>query len=380
MSKLNSFLSGVRVLDLSQYIPGPMASLLLADMGAAVLKVEPPQGDEMRNLGPRDSNGEPVFYDALNAGKTVRRMNLKDEAQRQELLLIVRETDILIEGFRPGVMARLKLDYATLAAVNPRLIFCSISGYGASGNRAAKAGHDGNYLATGGVLDRNGVDGPVIFDPPVSDTAGSLFAAVAILGALQGRDRTGQGCHIDLSLADVVMPLQLMQVAEWSANGTVPKPATTYLNGGAAYYRVYATAEGRHVMLGSVEPKFWRNFCERAGRPEWLGRQSDAMPQTQLQAEVAAFIKSFRLSEVLAQFEGVDCCLSPVLDLGEALQADELAARGLVVPGPNGARLQALFPARVDGIAPKPRAPVATALLRPEDALPADAFDSIPAK
>lgn len=360
MSRLNTFLSGVKVLDLSQYIPGPMASLILADMGADVLKIEPPQGDEMRHLGPKTEAGEPVFYGALNAGKTVRRMNLKDPGTRAEFLGLVKERDVLIEGFRPGVMERLGIAYPVLREVNPGLIYCSISGYGARGGSAAKAAHDGNYLATSGVLDRNGTDGPAFFDPPLSDTAGSLFAAIAILGALQGRRTTGEGCEIDLGLADVVMPLQLMQVADYGANGHVPKRRTTYLNGGAAYYQLYPTADGRHVMLGSVEPKFWRAFCEAAGRPDWVARQSDPVPQAALIGELAAFFGAMTLAEAVGRFEGVDCCFSPVLDLGEALTSDETRSRGLVRPGADAGDLQALFPAYIDGERPRPRPPLTT--------------------
>src|SRR5450756_370444 len=152
MSRLNSFLNDVKVLDLSQYIPGPMASLFLADMGAEVLKVEPPRGDEMRSLGPKDTAGERVFYAALNAGKKVRRMDLKDEAVRAEFLELVRDYDILIEGFRPGVLARLGIGYPVLSLVNPGLIMCSISGFGARGSAVAKAAHDGNYLAACGAV------------------------------------------------------------------------------------------------------------------------------------------------------------------------------------------------------------------------------------
>lgn len=358
MSRLNTFLSGVKVLDLSQYIPGPMASLLLADMGAEVLKIEPPGGDEMRQLGPRDPSGAPVFYGALNAGKTVRRMNLKDEAARAEFLRLVPHHDVLIEGFRPGVMERLGIDYPVLRSINPRLVFCSMSGFGARGSATMKAAHDGNYLATSGVLDRNGGDSPAFFDPPLSDVSGSLFAAIAILGALHGRNATGQGCEIDLGLADVVMPLQLMQVADWGANGHVPKSRTTYLNGGAAYYQIYRTADGRHVMLGSVEPKFWRNFCEAAGRPDWIARQAEPVPQAALIADLAAFFAELDFDGCVARFSDVDCCFSPVLDLGEALTSDGTRSRGLVQRGVLPGDLQALFPAYVDGERPDIRPPL----------------------
>lgn len=355
MSRLNSFLAGVKVLDLSQYIPGPMASLVLADMGAEVLKVEPPGGDEMRHLGPRGPDGAPVFYGALNAGKSVLRLNLKEPDARAEFLRLVPDYDVLLEGFRPGVMERLGIDYPRLGAINPRLVYCSISGFGAEGVSVAKAAHDGNYLAESGVLDRNGTDGPAFFDPPLSDVAGSLYAALAILGALHGRERTGRGCLIDLGLADVVMPLQMMQVADWGANGHVPKPRTTYLNGGAAYYQIYRLKDGRHVMLGAVEPKFWRAFCTAAGRADWIARQAEPTPQTALTADVAAFFFGLDFAEALERFERVDCCFSPVLDLGEALSSEQTRARGLVRAGSRPDDLQALFPAYVDGEPPGSR-------------------------
>jgi len=338
-----------------------MASLFLADMGAEVIKIEPPDGDQMRHLGPRDASGEPVFYRALNAGKAVRRMNLKDEGARSELLGLVRDADVLIEGFRPGVMARLGLDHATLRALNPRLVYCSISGYGASGTDAQKAGHDANYLATSGMLDRNGADGPLFFDPPVSDTSGALFAALAIVGALHGRGLDGAGCHIDLGLADVTHPLQLMQVAAWGATGQAPGRGTYYLNGGAAYYRTYATSDGRHVVLGAIEPKFWCNFCEAAGRPEWIARQTEPMPQDALGADIAAFFAGLTLAEATERFEAVDCCFSPVLGMGEALAQPQTGERGLVRRDGLAGDLQALFPVRIDGAAPDIRPAIRTA-------------------
>lgn len=354
MSRLNSFLAGVKVLDLSQYIPGPLASLLLADMGAEVLKIEPPSGDEMQNLGPRDDRDRPVFYRALNAGKTVRRMNLKDPAVRDEFLRLVAWADVLIEGFRPGVMARLGLDYETLSSLNSGLVYCSMSGYGATSSFARTAGHDANYLALTGVLDRNGDDRPFFFDPPLADVSGSLFAAIAILGALNGRHATGRGGEIDLALADVAMPLQLMQIADFGANGSVPRRRITYLNGGAAYYQVYRTSDDRFVVLGAVEPKFWRAFCTATGRADWIGRQSEPLPQTSLIHDVGCYFGTLSLAQCMERFSGVDCCFSPVLDLGEALQSTRVAERGLVQSGPRG-DLQALFPAFVDGAPPQPR-------------------------
>jgi crotonobetainyl-CoA:carnitine CoA-transferase CaiB-like acyl-CoA transferase len=332
-----------------------MAGQILADMGAVVLKIEPPRGDEMRRLGPRDGAGAALFYETLNAGKTLRLLDLKQPDDHAAMLALATDADVLIEGFRPGVMARLGLDYARLKALNPRIVYCSLSGYGPHGPLAGKAAHDGNYLASSGILDRNGGEPPIAFDPPVSDTTGALYAALSILGALHRRQATGKGCQIDIGLADVLMPLQALQIADWGANGTVPGPRSTYLNGGAAYYQSYATSDRRHVMLGCVEPKFWANFCAAAGHPDWIARQDEPLPQTALIADVSGFFAALRFADAVARFDSVECCFSAVLDLGEALSAEQLRQRGLVRTEPSTGRLQALFPAVVDGVLPRAR-------------------------
>ncbi len=353
MSRLNTFLHGLRVIDVSAYLPGPLASLLLSDMGADVIKVEPPQGDGMRLLGPRDAAGKPLFHAALNAGKTVRRIDLKSAAGVGDFLDLVDMADVLIEGFRPGAMERLGLGYETLHARKPGLIYCSMNGYGQTGPLAQAAGHDNNYLALAGVLHRNGVP-PRFFDPPFADVTGSLFAAIAILGAVRGRQADGRGCHIDLAIGDVAMPLQLFEIAAFGATGTVPQPEGTYLNGGAAYYRAYATADARHVVLGAIEKKFWRSFCEAAGHPEWIARRAEPIPQHALTADLAAYFATLTLAQCEARFAKADCCLSPVLDLGDALHIPHHRARGVVRQGAQGG-LQALFPALVDGEPPEVR-------------------------
>lgn len=356
VSELNTWLDGVRVLDLSQYLPGPLATLFLADFGAEVLKIEPPLGDEIRNLSPLDGEGRPIFYEAVNAGKMVRRMDLKLPDSRQEFLHLVKSADVLLESFRPGVMARLGLEYAQIAARNPRLIYCSLSGYGCGGPLEQSAGHDANYLSQAGVLYRNGYEAPIYFDPPVADTTGSLFAVVAILGALRGRDRTGRGCAIDIGLADVAAPLQIFRVADYGARSYSPSRNETYLNGGAACYRVYRTRDGRHVALGAIETKFWCRFCATAGRDDWVARAAEPMPQEALIADLAAFFDNLTLAECIDRFTPADCCLTPVLTLKEALESEHCRARGLVRRGKAG-DLQPLFPARVNDQPPATRQP-----------------------
>ncbi len=350
ISRLARFARGIRVLDVSAFLPGPLAALLLADMGADVVKIEPPAGDPLRELGPRDAKGRAVFHDAVNAGKSVRRIDLKRPEGRAAFLALAEAADVLIEGFRPGAMQRLGLDYAALKPRNPRLVYCSLSGYGAAGPLATAAGHDANYLATAGVLHRNAG----FFDPPLADVSGALFGVIAILGALRARDADGQGCAIDLALADAVMPLQLLAIAAHGATGEVPQPRATYLNGGAAYYQIYPTRDGRHIALGAIEHKFWRAFCVAAGRPDWIARQQEALPQHALMADVAALVATLTLRDCLARFADSECCVSAVLDLGEALASPHHRTRGVVGPAPDGA-MQARFPALIDGIPPAPR-------------------------
>lgn len=358
MSRLNRFLDGVRVLDLSRHLPGPLATLLLADMGAEVLKIEPPEGDGLRGMGPRGPSDRSPYFETVNAGKTTRRMDLKRPEVRTAFVDLVTTSDVLIESFRPDVLARLGVGYDTLKAANPRLIYCSLNGFGCTGPLAARAAHDINYLSLAGALYHVAGREHASFDMPLADCAGGLFAAVAILGALHGRARDGQGCHLDLALVDAVMPLQIFQLAELgSSGGSPPVPGTGLLNGGAACYHVYDTADGRRVTLAALEAKFWQAFCVAAGRPEWASRHRESLPQRALIADVAAMFRGLTLVECETRFGTADCCFAAVLDLAEAVDSPHVRSRGLVHRAPGG-ELQPLFPAVVDGEPPSPRRPL----------------------
>lgn len=358
MAILGNFLKGIRVVDLSRHLPGPYATLLLADMGAEVIKIEPPSGDELRQIGPRAASGRSAYFEAVNAGKKTFRLNLREPGEREVLLRLVESADILIESFRPGVMARLGVGPEVLRPRNPKLIFCSLSGFGAEGPLVQRAGHDLNYLALAGLLAANGsVDRPIPYAPPIADMAGGLFTVIAVLGALACRARTGEGATLDLSLADAAMPLQLFELARLSIDGHAPKRECEMFNGGVAFYRVYRTGDEKFVTLGAVEPKFWRRFCEAAGRLDWIERHTEALPQNELIGELSAYFASMTVVEAQERFEPVDCCFAPVLDLGEAIDSPHHAARKLVRKGPDGI-LQALFPALVDGMPPDLRAPL----------------------
>lgn len=354
MSRLNTFLSGVRIIDLSRHLPGPLATLLMADMGAEVIKIEPPAGDEMRSLGPRGEDGTSMYFRAVNAGKTTRRMDLRVAMVREEFLAMVAGADVLLESFRPGVMTRLGVGYAVLKEINPRLVYCSLNGFGYHGPLAEMPAHDVNYLALAGALHHNGGN-PPFFDPPVADCAGSLFAVIAILGALHGRARDGRGCEIDLALADAVMPLELFHLAELGA-GIEARPREGMLNGGAACYNVYETADGIRVSLGALEAKFWKAFCISAERPDWLARHQDALPQHELKGELAAMFGILTLAECNKRFAECGCCFAPLLDLRTAVDSPHYRDRGLLRDSSSG--IQALFPAIVDGQTPLLREPL----------------------
>lgn len=357
MSALNEFLTGIRVIDLSRHLPGPLATLMLADMGAEIIKIESPAGDELRTFSLAGGEVRSRYFDAVNAGKRTQRLDLKQEDGKRALMELVEGADIVVESFRPGVLDRLGVGFAAMRARNRRLICCSLNGFGRSGPLAERAGHDINYLALAGTLSFNGTAAePTIGIPPVADCAAALFALSAILGALHRRHVTGRGCEIDAALADAVMPLQLFQVADVSVAGTVPCRAEALTNGGAACYRIYATRDGGHVSLGALEPKFWQGFCDAAGRPDWIARHHEPLPQTVLIGEVAVLFASMSLAEAEARFTPADCCFAPVLSLDKALAAPHVAARGLVVDGADGIA-QCLFPVHVDGEAPRPRQP-----------------------
>lgn len=343
-------LAGIRVLDLSQYIPGPFATLMLADFGAQVIKVEPPSGDPMRVFGPLDGDGTTPAYKALNAGKAVVRLDLKGEdARRLERLL--GSADVLLESFRPGSLDRLGFGAERLRTLNPRLIHCAVSGFGQTGPWRLRAGHDLTYVALTGGLSRQGDEtAPAMPFPPLADHAGAMQAVAAILAALLRRERTGQGAYLDVSLQESALAWQYLALG---AGGRDLGRGRDLLNGGAAYYRLYRTRDGRFLAVAPIEPKFWLAFCQAAGRPDLIGRQGEPLPQTALIADVAAVVAARSLAEWVRLLESADCCVEPVLEPAEVFGQEHVEARGFLQP--DG---QVLLPVRLDGANRPPRAPL----------------------
>jgi crotonobetainyl-CoA:carnitine CoA-transferase CaiB-like acyl-CoA transferase len=351
------FLAGLRVLDLSQYIPGPYAALMLADLGAEVVKVEPPGGDPMRQLGPRDADGVSPFWKLMNGGKTVVEIDLKSEAGRAALEALLARADALVESYRPGVMDRLGFSRAQLDALNPRLVHAALSGYGQTGPWRLRTGHDLNYMALAGGLAQSGpAERPLMAAPPTADFASGLQTALAVCGALVGRGRTGKGAYLDLSLAETVLAWQSPTLTAALRPGFEPERAGNLLNGGAACYHVYRTADGRCVTLGAIEEKFWRNFCEAVGRPDLIARQWEEMPQRRLIADLAAIFAMKDAAAWEATLGPVECCFGLVVEPRDVPSHPQIAARRMVSVRDD--TVEALFPAHVDGQPPAPRAAV----------------------
>lgn len=331
-------LHGIRILDLTRLLPGPMATLQLADMGAEVIKIEEPgAGDPARTMGPFPGELS-QFFQVVNRGKQLLRLDLKNADQREQLLAMVETADVLVESFRPGVMARLGLGWDVLKARNSKLVVCAISGYGQSGPMALMAGHDINYLASAGMLEQNaGSDGkPALANLQVADLLGGSQTAVqGILAALLAVKMGGPGRYVDVSMTHAVFANNVMPLVAVKNFGVSAKPGRDLLTGGVACYNVYRTRDGRFVAVGALELKFWVLFCATVGRPDWatqhwaLGQEVGSDGALALIDAVTTYFSAQDLAESMARFDGVDCCVSAVLRMdeamGSALMRDQVA-------------------------------------------------------
>lgn len=327
--------TGVKVLDLSRLLPGPFCSMLLADFGADVIKVEDPNGGDYIRGWPPFLGKNSGFHIVLNRNKRSLTLNLKKPEGKEIFKQLVAEADVVLEGFRPGVMDRLGLGYKELRAINPCLIYCAITGYGSDGPRAQRAGHDINYLALGGVLSYSGQEGqPTLPGVQVADLGGgALYAAFSIAAALFARERLGKGQFIDIAMADGALTWHCLRWGKYLADGIVPSPGDDMLNHGFACYNVYATHDGRFMSLGALEPQFWKLFCESVGRPDW--NQPDyfepGLHQQALQHQVAELFRTKTQAEWIRLFADRDCCCEPVLNLDEVMQDKQTYQRQMVV-------------------------------------------------
>lgn len=338
------------MVDLGQYLPGPFATRMLADMGADVVKVEPPGGDPGRHFDADGKPGKSPFYPLINGGKRIINLDLKATEGAAAFLRLIDCADVLLESLRPGVLDRLGLGYPALKARNRGLIHCALSGYGQTGPWRLVADHDIGYVAMTGMLSASGSrEMPTIPYPPMADHAGSSQAVVSILGALLARARSGEGCYLDVSLMESLLYVQALPL------NVPPQLGAGILNGGAACYNVYRTGDGRFVTLSAVEPKFWAKFCTVLGYPEWIARQHEPLPQIALIGEVAGVLGEQPLAHWEALLRPADCCYQAVLDYHEVAEHPHMQARGFVRE--EGDHIDVLMPTLVDGVPPSRRPP-----------------------
>ena len=336
-----TILKGLKILDFCSLLPGPLATMMFADLGADVIHIESERRvDLMRIMPPYDDERESYIHQHLNRSKKSLQLNLKSEEGIEIVKKLVQDYDIVIEAFRPGVMKRLGIDYDTLKAINPRLIYCAITGYGQTGPYATRPGHDNNYLSLGGVLHHSRLKDkkPVAMGIQIADIAGgTMHAAVGILAAALHREKTGEGNFIDVSMTDAVFAMNTLYGAQYFGSGRVPQPEEEILNGGT-FYDYYRTKDGRYFSVGSLEPQFRKLLCEALEIPELIDSTFNASTYTQQRFKDA--VKDAFCSKTFAQLldifnEDFHGCVEPVLTFEEACEHPQLKARNMVVEIPK---------------------------------------------
>ncbi|GMT43462.1 MAG: CoA transferase [bacterium] len=326
-------LSGIRVLDLSRLLPGPYCSMMLGDLGAEIIKVEEPgRGDYIRYYLPK-LKAESAFFLALNRNKRSMTLNLKSERGKKIFIDLVKNVDVVLESFRPGVMEKLGIGYKKLQKANPKIIVCSISGYGQDGPYAEKAGHDINYLSIAGItgLTKTKDGKPVIPGIQIADIGGGMMAAYCILAAIIDREKTGKGQYIDISMTDAAITWSTMYLGKYFADGKIPKPSSELLTGQFACYNIYKTKDGGYMSLGALEPQFWSAFCKAIGMEDMIPRQMDEGEKAEkLISEVKKVFLEHTKDEWIELLKDVDCCCEPVNSFDEMLSDPQIIHRKMI--------------------------------------------------
>ncbi|MCJ1880407.1 CaiB/BaiF CoA transferase family protein [Pseudomonas nitroreducens] len=359
---MNGPLASLKILDFSTLLPGPFASLLLADMGAEVLRVESPTRMDLVRVLPPHVDGTSASHAYLNRNKRCIALDLKQAEAVEVVKQLVQEYDIVLEQFRPGVMDKLGVGYEALKAINPKLIYVSITGYGQTGPLRDRAGHDINYLALAGVASYTGrrESGPLPLGVQLADIAGgSLHGVMGLLAAVIHRQQTGEGQQVDVSMTDCAFSLHGMAGAGYLAAGVEPEMEGLALNGGS-FYDYYRTRDGRWFSVGSLEPQFMQQFCTAIGRPELAARGLSPKPEEQqsLKREIAIEFEKQDFTHWQERFAALDACVEPMLSLAEAVEHPQLRERGVVTQVPNGkggAQRQVACPIRFSAGLPEPR-------------------------
>jgi len=349
-------LRDLAILDTTRLLPGAYCTLLLADLGADVIKIEDLEtGDYLRAASPIQE-GSSLLFAALNRNKRAIRLDLKHPDGRGAFLRLVEGADVVVDGFRPGVLDRLRLGYPVLAEVNHRLVYCAITGYGQSGPYRERAGHDLNYIGLAGILAQTGSPGALaIPGTQVADLAGGMGAAFVILAALWARQRTGRGQMIDVSMFDVSLSWCVVEAVRWLSGQLPTAPGAGLLTGGAPCYRVYHASDGA-LTVAALEPRFWKALCEALGRPDLEPHQfAEGEDGARTRSELQAIFATRTRGEWTSALSDLDVCVEPVLTGEEVLAHPQVQARGLAAP--PGIAFPFQFgetPARVRRPAPAP--------------------------
>ena len=329
------FLKDIKILDLTRLLPGGYCTMLLADLGAEVLKIEDNKmGDYIRWLPPL-IDGESAYFSVLNRNKKSMKLNLKKEKGKEIFFKLLKNYDVVIEGFRPGVTDALGIGYNDLSKINERIIYCSITGFGQTGPYKNKAGHDINYIGYSGILDLMGIkDGmPVIPSVQIADIGGgALLSAFAIVSAVLSREKTKKGCYIDISMLDGVIPFLILCFAKYFADNILPKRGEIDLSGGYICYNVYKTKDEKHIALGALEPKFWEGFCKAIGREDLRDVHLVKGKEKEKYYEILQniFIQKTQ-KEWIEFFKDKDVCLTPINTIEDVLKDEQIKNREMII-------------------------------------------------
>jgi alpha-methylacyl-CoA racemase len=324
-------LKGVRVLDFTRLLPGPLCTLYMAQMGAEVIKIEPPEGDYTRFIPPLAKDNSYVYLQ-LNQHKEIQQMDLKDGDVIARLEEIIGGFDVLVESFRPGVMDSLGLGYEHLKKIHPKLVYCSITGYGQTGPLREEPGHDINYLGYAGILSQQGIDSPSLSNFQIADVAGgSMHGLVGILSALMHVQKEGQGCHVDVSMLDGAMALNQVSLATQQAKAQDISTSGDFLSGANPFYGIYETKDHRHMALGTLEKKFWKTFCTLIERKDLIECHSisDKMDPV-IHSEIKEIFAAKTQRDWIKLLKNSHCCVTPVLTIKEAWKHEQVVARNLM--------------------------------------------------
>ncbi|WP_291989073.1 CaiB/BaiF CoA-transferase family protein [Candidatus Accumulibacter sp. ACC007] len=327
-------LAGLRVLDLTRLLPGPLATMHLGDLGAEVIKIEDTGGgDYARTAGA--VHGKTSYFELVNRNKRSLTLDLKQSSGVEAFMRLAANADVIVEGFRPGVVDKLGVGYQAVAAINPRIVYCAITGYGQDGPYRDRAGHDLNYLAYSGLLDQIGVAGgaPAIPNFQIGDLlGGSLSALIGLLAGVVDARTSGRGRYVDVSMTDAVFAHTLFPLLAVLDRGHAVPRGEDLLSGGMPSYGVYATSDGRHLAVSAMEPKFWQTLCDTLDRPDLRPCAFATGAEGQrIRGELEAIFARRSLAEWTAVFDGVDCCVAPVLRLEESVDNAQLRAREMIV-------------------------------------------------